>query len=31
MLAVLRHLSGQVQVLTARVFEFSTLAVEPSP
>jgi len=27
MLAVLRHLSGQVRVLTARVFEFSTLAV----
>ena len=28
MLAVLRHLSGQVRVLTARVFEFSTLAVQ---
>jgi CRP/FNR family transcriptional regulator, cyclic AMP receptor protein len=26
-LAVLRHFSGQVRVLTARVFEFSTLAV----
>jgi CRP/FNR family transcriptional regulator, cyclic AMP receptor protein len=27
MLSVLRHLTGQVRVLTARVFEFSTLAV----